>query len=113
MTKLKCHVCGEEWGTCKHTKYFDGTMEDAEKIMRRLATKCYEFTKQIQSQAKLIEMLGEALKEVQYQYFDNDYGSNSYSCSLCSAEENEAHEPDCEIGKALSAYESWKQGKGE
>jgi len=85
MTKLKCHVCGEEWGTCKHTKFFDGTMEDAEKIMRRLATKCYEFTKQIQSQAKLITQLGEALKFIH---------------------------TDCRIHhEALSAYMKWKEDK--
>ena len=87
MTKLKCHVCGEEWGTCKHTKYFDGTMEDAEKIMRRLATKCYEFTKQIQSQAKLITQLGEALKRhMGYRAELNQYQR-----------------------AALSAYESWRR----
>jgi len=67
-------------------------MEDAEKIMRRLATKCYEFTKQIQSQAKLIEMLGEAMK---------------HACLRMSPDEN------TQWCNALSAYESWKQRKGE
>ena len=102
MTKLKCHVCGEEWGTCKHTKYFDGTMEDAEKIMRRLATKCYEFTKQIQSQAKLITQLGEALK----------WAINAY-CGLSKSGEtvvmDDEYKAMAESGKsALSAYESWR-----
>jgi len=110
MTKLKCHVCGEEWGTCKHTKYFDGTMEDAEKIMRRLATKCYEFTKQIQSQAKLITQLGEALRTAQF----GDCVNGVYGCAICNGIDGiRPHESFCKIGKAFSAYESWKQGKGE